>query len=111
MAEANQSLTRRTFLASTTVAAGALAAGATLGAPAIVTASKTNSEVVLGEGDYRYQVMHEWPQLPDKYTWQTTHNVAVDSAGNLYVIHEGREDQKDHPSIFVFDAEGKFIRA
>ncbi len=49
--------------------------------------------------------------LPDKYNWQTTHNVAVDKAGNLYVIHEGRADQKDHPSIFVFDPERKFIRA
>lgn len=111
MVEENPSLSRRAFLSNTTLAAGALAAGATLGAPAIVTASKTNSEVILGEGDYRYQVMHEWPQLPDKYTWQTTHNVAVDEAGNLYVIHEGREDQKDHPSIFVFDPKGKFIRA
>jgi len=37
--------------------------------------------------------------------------VAVDAANNLYVIHEGRADLKDHPSIFVFDAEGQFIRA
>jgi len=55
--------------------------------------------------------MHDWPQLPDKYSWQITHNVAVDAANNLYVIHEGRADLKDHPSIFVFDAEGQFIRA
>jgi hypothetical protein len=27
------------------------------------------------------------------------------------VIHEGRENLKDHPSIFVFDGEGKFVRA
>ena len=27
------------------------------------------------------------------------------------MIHEGRADQKDHPSIFVFDSKGKFIRA
>ena len=37
--------------------------------------------------------------------------MAVDAANNLYVIHEGRADLKDHPSIFVFDAEGQFIRA
>ena len=41
--------------------------------------------------------MHDWPQLPDRFTWQTTHNVAVDKAGNLYVIHEGRADAADHP--------------
>ena len=35
----------------------------------------------------------------------------MDKAGNLYVIHEGRRNLKDHPSIFVFDPNGKFIRA
>ena len=52
-----------------------------------------------------------WGELPSKFNWQTTHNVAVDKNKNVYVIHEGRHDQKDHPSIFVFDYEGKFIRA
>lgn len=97
---------RRQFLAASLAGTAVLA-----GAPAVATASRTFSEIIIGEGDYRYRVHHAFPQLPDKYTWQTTHNVAVDKAGNLYVIHEGREDQKDHPSIFVFDAEGKFIRA
>jgi len=100
------SLNRRQFLGQTAVAAATIA-----GAPAIVTADKSGSRTILGEGDYRYEVLHDWPQLPDKYTWQTTHNVAVDKAGHLYVIHEGRADQKDHPSIFVFDDEGRFVRA
>ena len=103
----NQSrgLGRRQFVGITTAAAACLAA------PRIVTASKTQAEVFTGEGDYKYRVRHQWPQLPDKYTWQTTHNVAIDKAQNLYVIHEGLENLKDHPSIFVFDAAGKFIRA
>lgn len=100
------SVSRRQFLQTT-----AVAATASLATPTILTASKTDSQVVIGEGDYRYEVQHDWPQLPDKYTWQTTHNVAVDKAGNLYVIHEGRAEQKDHPSIFVFDQQGKFVRA
>jgi hypothetical protein len=37
--------------------------------------------------------------------------VSFDKAGNLYVIHEGHKDKKDHPAIFVFDADGKFIHA
>jgi hypothetical protein len=49
--------------------------------------------------------------LPDKFSWQTTHNVAIDREGLLFVIHEGRENLQDHPSIFVFDQEGKFVRA
>lgn len=101
----NQS-TRREFL--TTAAAGT---AAILAAPAVLTASKTDSTLIVGEGDYKFEVIHEYPQLPKEFTWQTTHNVAVDKAGNLYVIHEGRKDLKDHPSIFVFDPQGKYIRS
>ena len=97
---------RRHFL-KTSAAATATA----LAVPAIVTAQKSDSTVIVGEGDYRYQVNHAWPQLPDKFSWQTTHNVAVDSAENLYVIHEGHKNKTEHPSIFVFDKEGRFVRA
>ncbi len=98
-------LTRRTFVATAAVVTSQVAA------PAIVTASKTDSEIIIGEGEFKYRVSHHWPQLPDRFSWQTTHNVAVDQAGNLYVIHEGHADKQDHPSIFVFDPAGKFIRA
>jgi hypothetical protein len=84
---------------------------ATLAAPAIVTARKSDSQVIVGEGDYRYEVQHDWAKLPSKYQWQTTHNVALDRDGLLYVIHEGHADKTDHPSIFVFDPEGRFVRA
>jgi hypothetical protein len=96
---------RREFLQ---LAAGAAAAAA---APTILTAKKTDSPVILGSGEYRYEVIHNWPQLPDRFTWQTTHNVAFDRAGNLYVIHEGHKDKPDHPAIFVFDAEGRYIHS
>ncbi|NQV24380.1 MAG: twin-arginine translocation signal domain-containing protein [Rhodopirellula sp.] len=102
----SHSLSRRQFLATSAAATAASAV-----APGVVTASKTDSTTILGKGDYRYEVTHAWPQLPDRYTWQTTHNVAVDKAGNLYVIHEGNAALTDHPSIFVFDSEGKFVRA
>ena len=95
-------VSRRRFLASTAAA---------LVAPRILTARKASSQLVIGEGEHRYEVTHQWAELPDKYSWQTTHNVAVDRDGLLYVIHEGREELKDHPSIFVFDPEGKFVRA
>lgn len=97
---------RRQFLASAAAGSAFL-----LGGPTILTASKTESRLVVGEGEHKFEVYHEWPQLPKEFSWQTTHNVAVDKAGNLYVIHEGRRDLKDHPSIFVFDSEGKYIRS
>jgi len=96
------SINRRRFIATTALA---------LAAPRVLTAQKSEKQLVIGEGAYRYEVLHNWAQLPDKYSWQTTHNVAVDATGLLYVIHEGRENLKDHPSIFVFDGEGRFVRA
>lgn len=112
--------TRRDFmktssiLAASTVTASSLTAPA-LASPVVHTARRTNptrpEDVITGQGDYRFSVNHQFAQLPEKYRWQTTHNVCVDSANNLYVIHEGKANLKDHPSIFVFSPEGKFIRA
>jgi hypothetical protein len=101
-----RSLSRRDFLSASVAGAAAIA-----GAPLVLTASKTGTPMTIGEGDYRYEVLHDWPKLPDQFTWQTTHNVAVDRDGFLYVIHEGQQELADHPSIFVFDPEGKYVRS
>lgn len=104
--ESMKKLNRRRFVAATAASVACLAV------PHVVTAGRTRSRsVVFGRDEYEYEFLHDWAQLPDKYSWQTTHNVAVDSEGLVYVIHEGREDQPDHPSIFVFDGDGKFVRA
>jgi hypothetical protein len=97
---------RREFIGSGIAGAVALA-----GVPQVVTASRTSDEVIIGKGEHRFRVNHAWPQLPEQYAWQTTHGVSVDSAGNLYVIHMGHGDLADHPTIFVFDVDGMFIRA
>lgn len=104
--DSHRDWSRRRFLRASTVGVGAV-----LGAPAIITASKTDSQPTTGEGDYRYEVLHDWAQLPDQFEWQTTHNVAVDRDGFLYVIHEGRAERSDHPSIFVFDPQGRYVRS
>lgn len=79
--------------------------------PQLLLGQKGSQSVIIGKGKHRFEVQHDWAKLPDKYSWQTTHNVAVDAEGLLYVIHEGHVNKKDHPSIFVFDQKGKFIRA
>ncbi len=99
-------LPRRTFTAGAAVLASTAAVR-----PGVALARRLENETIVGEGDYTFRVRHHFPQLPDRFTWQTTHGVALDAARNLYVIHEGKKEQKDHPSIFVFDPEGKFIRA
>ena len=98
-------ITRRRFLNTTT------ATGIGISMPQLLLGQKSSKETIIGEGKHRFEVQHDWAKLPDKYSWQTTHNVAVDAEGLLYVIHEGHANKKDHPSIFVFDQKGKFIRA
>lgn len=99
-------LSRREFVSMAAIGTGIVAS-----APYVATAKKTDTELIVGKGDYQYEVTHDWLQLPNRFHWQTTHNVAVDSEGLVYVIHEGDYDLKDHPSIFVFDPDGKFVRA
>ncbi len=113
---AESKVSRRRFLATT--AAGATASlsassfvAQALAAPAIHTQQKSGSSIILGEGDHRYEVQHDWVTLPEPYSWQTTHNVAVDQDGMVYVIHEGRAELADHPTIFVFDPDGKYVRS
>lgn len=91
---------------------GLAAAAASITIPTVARARNlAAAETIIGEGEHRFRVQHHFPQLPDRFTWQTTHGVAVDAAGNLYVIHEGQKELKDHPSVFVFDPEGRFVRA
>ena len=106
-----KNLSRSRFSRRQFLQASSAAAVATIAAPAVITAAKSDSRIILGEGDHQFEVNHAWAELPSQYSWQTTHNVAVDKRGQLYVIHEGRADQKDHPSIFVFDRKGRFVRA
>ena len=80
-------------------------------APAIITSKRSAAQDVIGTGDFQFRCQHAWPQLPDNYHWQITHNVTVDPANRLYVIHEGDAKKADHPSIFVFDDEGRFVKA
>ena len=86
------SISRRRFLATTATAAAALAA------PRVLTAQKSEKQLVIGEGEHRYEVLHNWAQLPDKYRWQTTHNVAVDRDGQS-LRHPRRPREPERSSL------------
>lgn len=110
MKDNTPAVSRRQFLATTTTAATA-AAFSISGCKKTVSVPRRSSGIFVGEGDHKYEVINDWVSLPDKYTFQITHNVAVDKDGCLYVIHEGDEAQPDHPAIFVFDPAGQFMKA
>jgi hypothetical protein len=64
---------------------------------------------VIGVEGYKYECVHNWGELPPGYAWQTTHNVATDSQGLVYVTHQGIGKQMD--TVLVFDPKGKFVRS
>ena len=94
---------RRAFLKATAAA---------IAAPAIVGAQDKalTKPAVVGNGNFRYACHHGWGQLPPGLKWQTTHGVAVDSAGLIYITHRGtNRDAGD--TIVIFDAKGKHVRS
>ncbi|MCA9248067.1 MAG: twin-arginine translocation signal domain-containing protein [Planctomycetales bacterium] len=97
---------RRQFLETSLAAGAALAA-----APAFVHASDKagTKNVIVGQGDYQYECLHDWGMdaLPSgAHYGNASHGVAIDSQGLIYITHYGKPD-----SVFVFDADGKFVRS
>jgi DNA-binding beta-propeller fold protein YncE len=61
--------------------------------------------IIIGEGEYRYQVTEYWGQLPNGWTYGAVAAVGVDSKDNVYVFNRGK-----HP-VIVLDREGNFLRS
>ncbi len=101
---------RREFLKQTG-AAGAAALATTVSPPIVHASDKAGTKnPVIGQGEHRYECLHNWGKLPDNLRWQTTHGVCVDDDGLVYIKHQGHgNDPMD--TIVVFDPEGKFVRS
>ncbi|MFP4377232.1 MAG: hypothetical protein ACLFP4_09325 [Spirochaetales bacterium] len=62
-------------------------------------------EPEIGLGEFRYRADHDWAKLSRDHSFGTTHGVVEDKDGYIYIHHTGS------PSIFVFEPDGKFVRA
>jgi hypothetical protein len=100
-------ITRRTFVKTSSLAAAALAA------PRILLASNKSGldPIILGEGEHRYEVQHDWGKLPGDIAYGNTHGVCEDSQGNVYIKHTVHATSTKADAIVVFDKDGKFIRS
>ncbi|HVK19173.1 MAG TPA: twin-arginine translocation signal domain-containing protein [Fimbriiglobus sp.] len=102
-------MNRRQFL---TTSAAAAAVTATTGPVILGAQDKAGSKLPrVGSGEHTYECHHDWGQLPNGLEWQTTHNVAVDSQGQVYITHQGIGKNADIDTTFVFDPNGKFVRS
>lgn len=94
--------TRRSFLAMAG-AAGPLLLGAD---------DKAGSKrPVVGEGEFRYEVIHDWGELPHNIKYGNTHGVCEDSQGNIYVHHTVGAGSESNDTMVVFDSKGRFVRS
>lgn len=63
----------------------------------------------VGEGQFTYECLHDWgaDSLPAGHHYgNASHGITIDRQGLVYITHHGSPG-----SIFVFDADGRFVRA
>lgn len=98
---------RRDFLKASAATALAATGPIILGAE-----NKAGTDTpVIGVDGHKYECHHNWGTLPGNLEWQTTHNVAIDSQGQVYITHQGHAGKKGLDTIMVFDTAGKFIKS
>lgn len=97
---------RRQFLKNAVTTSAAFAT-----APLFLNASdKAGSKAVtVGSGEYVFECQHNWDRehLPIDHNYgNASHGVTIDAEGLIYITHQGNPG-----SVFVFDGDGKFVRA
>ncbi|MEQ8790108.1 MAG: twin-arginine translocation signal domain-containing protein [Pirellulaceae bacterium] len=103
----NQPSTRRTFLK----AVSAAAAAAPLAPMFLHASDKAGSKApVLGEGEHKYEAIHNWGELPSHVVWGDTHGVCIDREGLIYIKHRAH-GKEPMDAIVVFDADGRYVRS
>ena len=92
--------TRRSFLA-------------TVAGPLILGASDKggNKNPVTGSGAYKFEMIHDWGELPAGLKYGNTHGVVEDSRGQIYVHHTVHSTSEIPDSMVVFDEKGKFVKS
>ncbi len=60
---------------------------------------------IVGQGDYKYEIIEDWAKLPDGWSFKEVAAVGVDKNDNVYCFNRG-----EHP-VMVFDRDGNFRRS
>jgi hypothetical protein len=96
--------TRREFL---------ITAAAAASAPAFLRATdKAGTKApTLGQGEFQYEAVHDWGELPRTIKYGNTHGVCEDSQGHIYIHHTVYASSESLDTMVVFDAKGKFVRS
>ena len=97
-------ITRRSFLVT---------AGAAVAAPIFLRGDRQSRQQVpiLGEGEHKYEAIHDWGELPHNIRYGNTHGVCEDSQGHIYIHHTVNASSESTDTLVVFDQKGKFVRS
>jgi len=71
----------------------------------------TDGPLILGEGKYRYECIHDWLTPPSGLLFGDTHGVAQDSKGRIYVAHTVHANSTSKDAVCVYDSRGKYLRS
>jgi sugar lactone lactonase YvrE len=84
-----------------------------LGAPLILGAQNKSgsNNPILGEGDHKYEAIHDWGEVPASIKYGNTHGVCEDSQGHIYVHHTVNAASDSNDTMVVFDQHGKFVKS
>ena len=67
--------------------------------------SDKNSDAIVGYGDWQYQPVPDWPQMPDDIDFVEAIGVTVGTDDRVYVFNRG------NPPVLVFESDGRFLQA
>src|SRR3954462_15211213 len=59
--------------------------------------------MIVGEGDYRYELAENWEQIPEGWGHGDVGGIATDSQDRVYVFN-----RSEHP-VIVYDGDGTFL--
>ncbi len=64
---------------------------------------------VVGEGEWKFQAVHDWLVPPSQIQWGDTHGLAQDSKRRIYVAHTVHGKSESANAVVVFDRNGEFL--
>lgn len=87
---------------------GAGAVAAALPAAMLKGSDKAGAKPpVLGRGEHTYELVRDWPKLPEGRKFGNTHGVFEDGQGRM-IIHN---QSPTGDTVCIFDADGRFIKS
>jgi hypothetical protein len=84
-----------------------------MSAPLILGAADKSGSArpIVGEGAHKYEVIHDWGEVPASIRYGNTHGVCQDSQGRMYIHHTVNKTSESHDTMVVFDEKGKFVKS